>query len=432
MKQFYAIFILTGFILVFGTGCRSRKTDVIQYRLKRGNYVDKITVPATLKAVNSRFIKTPMLGFINVDFLAEDGAIVKKGDTVCILDGPELIDRLETFSLNHEKLLAEMNKIAADQALALSMLEAQMKENEIQVAINSLDSIQRKFAPPVRQKLMELELEKAEINQDKLKKKVAARKRINETEIRGMRSRIRQMENQIQRMQDQVDMLTVLAPADGMVMHTESPQMYFMSNTGTGMVGGKIEEGSSVFTDMPLLEMPDMSKMQASVEVSEGDFKRIESGQRAQIRVDAAGKNMFTGSVQKKMPVGRQVSRDSELKIYEVIVSIDSSDVSLVPGLSASCDIILHEVGDAVVVPTFAIHEQDSSRFIYVARNNKYVRVAIETGLSNSTESIVSKGLRGDETIALTQPPVPLILRKTRVHNDSADSSFINKTTLNE
>jgi HlyD family secretion protein len=414
MKQIPAYCILSGLILLLTTGCRNEKTGIIQYHLNRCDFTEKITAAGTIQAVNSVFVKTPRLGIIKVNYLAEEGAYVKTGDTVCILDGPEMIDRFETLTLEHEKLMAEQKKLVADNAMALSLLEAQMEQNEIQLAINSLDSIQKKFAPPVQQKLMELELEKAKIEKDKLLKKFAAQQRINETEQRGMRSRIMRMENQMQRLQDEINMLTVLAPADGMVMHTESPELMFMSSAGSGTIGGKIEEGSTVYMDMPLLEMPDMSEMQVSMEVAEGDYKRIEAGQKALIRVDAAERLFTTGSVLKKAPVGKNVRRDSDLKTYEVVVSIDSCHSELTPGLSASCDIIIHEVKDTVVVPTIAIHEQDSSKIIYVAQNNRFIPVGIETGLSNSTESIVTKGLKGDETIALAEPPPRLMLKNTR------------------
>ncbi len=89
-------------------------------------------------------------------------------------------------------------------------------------------------------------------------------------------------------MQQQLNSLSILSPIDGMIMHVVSPTMMFMSSEGMGTLGGKIEEGSSVWSNMGLLQIPDLNKMQVSVEVPESDYKRIKEEQNVQIWVDAA------------------------------------------------------------------------------------------------------------------------------------------------
>jgi hypothetical protein len=50
-----------------------------------------------------------------------------------------------------------------------------VQTNKAQIAISSLDSIQMKFAPAVKQQLIALEMEKANIEKKKLKKKLPPR-----------------------------------------------------------------------------------------------------------------------------------------------------------------------------------------------------------------------------------------------------------------
>jgi hypothetical protein len=107
--------------------------------------------------------------------------------------------------------------------------------------------------------------------------------------------------------------------------------------------------------------------------------------------------------------VGQVVSRESKIKNYKIIVSVDSCHTKLLPGLSASCEILINEVQDTIVVPTLAIFERDSNKLVYVSKGDLFTPRIIETGLSNSTETLVTSGLTGNETISLLEPPFNLI-----------------------
>jgi hypothetical protein len=236
-----------------------------------------------------------------------------------------------------------------------------------------------------------------------------------------MKSRIMQSENMVKMYKDQIRMLTLVAPSDGMVMHVKSPTIMIMSSTGgMGTLGGNIEEGSSVWSNMALLQIPDRKEMQVSVEVPEGEIKRIEKGQKVMIRVDAANNLMTTGSIKRKTLVGQtaqminQYQNQTKIKTYEVIIKVDSCHSRMTPGLSAHCDIIVNSVKDTIVVPTTAIFQSDSTKIIYVSDGDKFLPVTIETGLSNSSETIVSKGLTGSEAIALMKPPQNFIKKKVK------------------
>jgi HlyD family secretion protein len=188
--------------------------------------------------------------------------------------------------------------------------------------------------------------------------------------------------------------------------------MVMSSAGGIGTIGGKIEERSSVFSGMALFTLPDMRQMQISVEVPETDFKRIEAGQKVRIQVDAV-KNLYTtGSIKRKNAAGKTTQRDSQIKSYEVIANIDSCHSRMKPGLSARCEILIREVKDTLVVPSAAVFGKDSSRLVYVNEGEFFRAVPIKTGISNSSEYIVSEGLKGDETIALVEPPYNRIIKE--------------------
>jgi multidrug efflux pump subunit AcrA (membrane-fusion protein) len=195
-------------------------------------------------------------------------------------------------------------------------------------------------------------------------------------------------------------------------MRTESPIFSIMGPQGLGTLGGPIREGSVLFLDNPVLQFPDLSKMQVSAEVAEADFKKLEKGQQVRIVVDAAEKLSTTGKVNRKNLIGRNAQRYSDLKVkfYEVIIDVDSCHSRMKPGLSTLCEITLTEEKDTLFVPTLAIFERDSARVVYVMKKQGFAPVRVRTGLSGNSYTIISGGLKGDEIIALSEPPERLII----------------------
>jgi HlyD family secretion protein len=414
MKNCFIFSLLTLFVF---SGCNRTPNNIVTYELKRADYIEAIEAVGTVQAVNNYTIIAPRTNFTNlipIVYLADDGAYVKKGDTICICDVPDMRTTVETFTQDLLKMEGELKKLEADNALQLSLLNSQVETNKARMAISSLDSIQLKFAPPVKQKLLALEMQKTVIEKSKLDKKLAAQKRIDNSELSQMRSRIMMQKSRIQTFQTQIDALKLVSPADGIVMHVENYRL-----EGGSIVYGKIEEGSSTLSGMSVLQIPDMKAMQILLEIPEVDYKRIQNGQKVTVRIDAASGLVTTGKIKNKTLQRKNTQVKSAIKAYEVIISIDSCHSLMKPGLSANCHIIVDHAKDTVVVPTSAIFGPDSSKVIYVADGEKFKPVTILTGLSNSSVSIISKGLDGNERIALTEPPYKLISKKVKSVEDT-------------
>jgi multidrug efflux pump subunit AcrA (membrane-fusion protein) len=433
MKRF--IFLVLTWILII-TACHRRTSPILTYGLKHSDYIETIESEGTVQAVNNNVVVTPRVwSGLQVARLSKEGAFVRKGDTICILAAPDLMNTFEQYKTELEKIEGAKDSLEANQAMQLSMLEAQVETNQAQMEISMLDSIQLKFAPEVKQKLLTLEMEKVKIEKMKLGKKLAAQKKISSSEISQIGSRIAMQKNQIQMFQSQINSLYIIAPSDGFVMRAEMPS--FQINGGS-TIGGKIEEGSKVFYTMPLLQIPDISKMQISVEVPEADYKRINNDQKVEIKIESASNLETTGKIIRKSLATKNRDEKSQIKFYEVIISVDSCDSMMKPGLSALCRIIVDEVKDTIVVPSAAIFARDSTKIVYVAKDKKFIPVQIETGVSNSSESIVSKGLNGNEVIALMEPPYFLISHEAKSGNSiknkssSGKSDALKKDSLNK
>jgi HlyD family secretion protein len=410
---------------------RNKDPGIMTFQVARSDFIEKIDVTGTVQAVVTYPVMPPKrtFGQMTVLRLAADGAYVKKGDTICVLTLPELESMHQEVVTSVETLEAELKKTEADNQLNIALLEAQLATSEAQLKIASIDSLRMRFATAANKKLLELQIKKALIEKQKTEKKLTATKLIGETDIRSRKARIMQEKARVQTMKDQLNSMTILAQRDGIVSRTEARKIYFMGPQGLGSVGGAIKEGSVLFFDSPVLQFPDLSKMQISAEVAEADFKKIEKGQKVLITVDAAKELATTGMVNRKGLIGRtaEMYSESKVKFYEIIIDIDSCHSKIKPGLSAHCTIILKEAKDTLFVPALALFERDSTHVVYVLKNRKFTPVKVETGMSGSSYTIITGGLKGDEIIALSEPPGSLITREKK-KSEKSDSIKINNS----
>ena len=396
------------FLLFFS--CTDKTDDsIITYQLSKSDFIEKIHVPGTIQAVTSTPVMAPRstFGQMTVVRLAQDGSLVQKGDTLCVLSVLELESAHRDVLKQIEILEAEMKKAEADNRLNISLLDAQLATSESGLKIAFLDSLKLKFAPASTKKLLELEMKKAVIENQKIERKLAITRKIAETDIKKKKAMIMQQKMKAQTYADQIISMTIIAQRDGIVTRTESPRMMVMSSTGSGSFGGPIREGTVLFmSTSAVLQFPDLSRMQVSADVAEAEFKRIEKGQKVNIAVEAASKLVTTGKVNRKSLATSIAQRysGSKVRTYEVIIDLDSCHSKMKPGLSASCEIIMKEEKDTLFVPTLAIFEKDSSSVVYVKEKNKFIPVVVETGTAGSSYTIIKGGLKGYETIALSKP----------------------------
>jgi hypothetical protein len=179
------------------------------------------------------------------------------------------------------------------------------------------------------------------------------------------------------------------------------------------LTDNKIQEGDQVWSRMPLITIPDLSKMKVSILASEANFKRIKIDDPVEFTFDALPGNKAWGRINKKASVGKPVKKDSKVKAFEVEASIDSSLNLPEPGLTAVCNVVLQRVRDTVVIPQLSIFEIDSMKVVYVKRKKSFEERQILLGASSPKNAVIVAGLSGKEQISLTKPSSSRIRRHT-------------------
>ncbi|PCI85856.1 MAG: efflux transporter periplasmic adaptor subunit [Hyphomicrobiales bacterium] len=196
---------------------------------------------------------------------------------------------------------------------------------------------------------------------------------------------------------------------------------------GRDVVVGQTVVSSQAPTLFTLAE--DLTKMELQVYINEADIGLVKVGNEASFSVEAYQDRDYPAEI-------------SELRLspetidgvvsYEAILTIDNSDLSLLPGMTASADITVKHIKQVIAVPNAALRyappatqeadtsggssgllsmfmggggpqgggerqqvktEADGEKTIYILKDQQAVAVIVETGLS---DGVVTQILKGD------------------------------------
>jgi len=95
-----------------------------------------------------------------------------------------------------------------------------------------------------------------------------------------------------------------------------------------------------------------LAQMELHVDVDEADVGKIAAGQEAAFTVDAYPDRKYPAVIT-QVRFGAKTT--SGVVTYETILEVDNSDHSLRPGMTATADITVEKVSDALLVPNAAL-----------------------------------------------------------------------------
>ncbi|HEY0563813.1 MAG TPA: efflux RND transporter periplasmic adaptor subunit [Methylophilus sp.] len=144
------------------------------------------------------------------------------------------------------------------------------------------------------------------------------------------------------------------------------------------VVNRVVEVGQTVaasFQTPTLIQIAqDLAKMQIDTSFAEADIGKIKDGQLVKFNVDAFPNRDFTGVVKQ---VRLNSTNTSNVVTYNVVVSVDNSDLTLLPGMTAYVNIAVAKAEQSLLVPNAALRFKPK---VDEAANNHQKSVAGQTG----------------------------------------------------
>jgi HlyD family secretion protein len=327
--------------------------------------------------------------------------------------------------LDHKKYLQGDHQIALNDLKGqIALAEAGLQES--QVLVEAYEKLVKKgFRTPEQMRAKEQDLARAQyaLNRDQEKFRVlenftferqsvelAAKAQETERELERLKSNaqasatkaktdlaaaeatLKWEKSQLGKFTTQLASCEVRAPRQGIVVYAKQE-------------GKRVELGATVHFKQHLFSIPDMTQMQVKAFVHESALRRIEPGQKAEVRIEAFPDVVMTGTVDRIDSFYDSVRHwmSGGVKEYAAIVRIDSlgRNVSPKPGMTASTVINAGNLTDALVVPLPAITEHDGVYYCYVVTQDSIQRREVTLGDNTDTFVEITDGLNEGERVAL-------------------------------
>lgn len=390
-----------------------------------------------------------------IQWVCENGIIVNSGDIILQLDPTQSQDAIDDLlELYDESLRRQAESETAGSArmkeMRLRLKKAKddvkafeeqkkltLKQSENEITFNESELAERRKDLKAKETLFEkgiisgaeierekatlrsaeFALEKSKSDYELMKSQVAAqiserRRAENNTtrdmsrtrgwSERGMRMTGNQVENldlQLKRAREDLLKNTIKAPTDGLVVLVQ--QGGWRGNSRMPRISDWVAQGREVASIVSLDEL------QVQLEMDQAQITDINMNQTGEIVIEAMpgevlkGKITSIGQTARKSPIQGWMG-SSSTATFPVIMDLPPIGASLIrPGMRASVRIVSKQIEDVIVVPIGCVFDYKGKKVVYVERKDKFERVYVETGESNSEYMIIEKGLKTGDKVAL-------------------------------
>lgn len=289
------------------------KDSLMQYRTQetqRGDLTVTVTATGTIQPTNQVDVGSELSGIVK-------SVEVDYNDRVTV---GQILARLDT-----EKLKARViqSKAALESAQA-RVLQARATVAE---ALSKLDRLRQLFEASNHKVPSPYELDTAE----------AALKR-GQADEASARAQVAEAQAALDAYQTDFSKAVIRSPINGLVLKRS------------------VEPGQTVAASLqaPVLFVlaEDLTQMELHVDVDEADVGQVKEGQEATFMVDAFPDRRFPAHIT-EVRYGAQTVNG--VVTYETVLKVNNQDQLLRPGMTATADIVVNEVENALLVPNTAL-----------------------------------------------------------------------------
>jgi RND family efflux transporter MFP subunit len=336
---------------------------------QRGNMSRVLTLAGQFQPYQTVDIHPKVSGYmkkINVDI----GDIVKQGQTLAVLEVPELKAQLQQtvfeIAQSKDEITRAQHEIGSAEATHAALQSAYQRLCEAAKGHPGL--------------IAQQELDDAQAKELSSQAQVDSAKSAMAAAQQHMGSS--QADNE--RVQALHDYTNVVAPISGIVV-------WRYADTGALIQGGT----NSNSQNLPIVRLSQSTLLRLRLPVPENDVRYVKDGDQVTVRVDAINRSL-TGKV---VRFTRDI--DSETRSMETEVDVENKDLSIAPGMYANAMLRLAHVDNVVTVPLEALMIQGGQRVGYVLDGSNRVHIRpVQAGIEGSKLAEITSGLQpGDRVL---------------------------------
>lgn len=291
----------------FGFRSRNGGTRLATAVADRGDIADVVGATGVLQAVTTVQVGSQVSGTIAALY-ADFNSVVKKDQVIARLDPSLFQARVAQARAN---LLSAKAAVERSRASAADMKQKYERARELAA---------QNLVPPS-------DLESAKAAYD------AAVAQVQESQ-----SSVAQSEAALNQAQVDLDHTVIRAPIDGVVL---------ARNVDVGQTVAASFQAPVLF-----VIANDLTRMQVNASVDEADIGGVRPGQDVTFRVDAYPDETFRGKLDQ---VRLQPITNQNVVTYNTIITVENKDLRLMPGMTATVSVIIHNSENALRIPTPAL-----------------------------------------------------------------------------
>lgn len=308
-----AILVAVAVVIAVVVWKGSNSSDGVHYKtqeVQRGGLTVIVTATGTLQATNEVDVSSELSGIIKT-VEADYNSKVKVGQPLAKLDTMKL-----EAQVTQSKAALESAKAKVLQA------EATVRETRSKLAqLRRVKELSNNKVPS------QTEIDAAEAALDRALADVASAK-----------ATVSQSQATLDAIQTDLSKAVIRSPVNGVVLTRSA------------------EPGQTVAASLnpPVLFTlaEDLTKMELVVNVDEADVGHIQEGQQATFSVAAYPNRVFEARI---VQARFGSTTTSGVVTYETVLKVDNTDLSLRPGMTATADIIVKKIENAVLIPSAAL-----------------------------------------------------------------------------
>lgn len=322
--------------------------------------------------------------------MAPEGNNVKSGDVLVSFDAQKVREDLQRYQseLDQANKELEKTKVSIDlerQGLVSRLAESENKFEKLKLKQGAGSDIE---ASNVIEK-DNLAVEQARREVEALKERIEWHKKSSEAAYNIIVSRKSRAENRVSSIQKGMEGFQAKSDRDGVVVYK------------TKWNGERYRVGETVWSGMPVIEIPQLNTILAEALVPEVDIGKISVGQHAEVSIDAFPGRSFTGTVKSIGTLVRPKAWDIPNKVLDVQIALDQLDILVMrPAMSVRVKIETNSIADCVAVPLKAVLTTAEGAVVKVKTDTGWRAQKVKLGDSNGTDIVVTEGLSNGNRVA--------------------------------
>jgi HlyD family secretion protein len=394
-KRFWIWLSLGIAVIVLGAGfglARVAKGSSIDpnklAKVTRGDVAQSVVATGKIQPITKVEVKSKASGIVEKLFVDINNHVTK-GQNLAQLDQQEILAQVDaqraqlasaeanvsTYQANIEQ--DKVNAAAPDLPMYKTTLDRNLEmQKEGIVSRQALDDADKDYLAALTKR----DSAQAQVGVDTARLKQA------KAQVQASQATLNQLE-------EQLSYTTIVAPMDGVILSRD------------------VEMGDAVSSILVLgstatliMTEGDTTQVYVQGKVDEADIAHVYLGQPARIKVESFRDRVFNGKVTKIAPLG--VEKDN-VTTFEVRVSIDNPGGELKANMTANAEIMLDEHKGVLMVPENAVsYDAQKNAMVQVpdkGQKDGTRKVAVVVGLSNGSQTEITKGLKEGDQVVLQQ-----------------------------